>query len=126
MTISEIKVFFEGKDYLKKIIVSDNLSSTKEQIFSTYPNTTFIVGDLLNTFKFPSSVVVWGRDFSIKNSNKFRFVQLFNHSSCRFEYDKDRNALLFTNASLVNLGISSCLTIPTDLETHVATIIITF
>lgn len=126
MTIAEIKVYFEGKDYLKKIIVSDNLSSTEEQLFLTHPNTTLIVKDLVDTFKFPSSVAVWGRDFSVKNSNKFRFVQLFNHSSCRFEYDADRNALLFVNASLVNLGISSSLTIPTNEETHVASIFITF
>jgi hypothetical protein len=126
MTIAHIKVFFHGKDFLKKIIVSDNLSSQIEQTFITYPNTTLIVSDLLDTFQFPSSIVVWGKDFSNQNSNKFRLVQLFNHSSCRFDYDVERNSLIFTNASLVNLGVSSSLTIPPEQETHVATIIITF
>jgi hypothetical protein len=122
--VAYIKVYFTGTNYLNKIIVSDNLSKNIEQTF-TSPNNTLIIRDIVENFNFPSSIVVWGKDFSSQNSNKYRFVQLFNHSSCRLDYDAREKIMVFTNASLLNLGVTSTLSLPTS-ETHVSTIIITF
>jgi hypothetical protein len=122
--IAYIKVYFSGNNFLNKIVVTDNLSKNTEQTF-TYPNNTLIIRDIVDSFQFPSSVVVWGKDFSSTNSSKYRFVQLMNHSSCRLDYDADNKLLIFTNASPLNLGVASTLCL-TPKETHVSTIIITF
>ena len=121
--IGYIKVYFSGNNFLSKIVISDNLSKNIEQTF-TSPNNTLIVRDIVDSFTFPSSIVVWGKDFSSPNS-KYRFVQLLNHCSCRLDYDTDNKLLMFTNASLLNLGVASTLCL-TPQETHVSTIIITF
>ena len=122
--IAYIKVYFSGNNFLNKIVVSGNLSKNVEQTF-TSPNNTLIIRDIVDSFTFPSSIVVWGKDFSSSNSSKYRFVQLLNHSSCRLDYDADNKLLMFTNASLLNLGVASTLCLSTQ-ETHVSTIIITF
>ena len=122
--VAYVKVYFTGTNFLNKIVVSDNLSKNIEQTF-TSPNNTLVIRDIVANFNFPSSIVVWGKDFSSPSSSKYRFIQLFNHSSCRLDYDVNEKVLIFTNASLLNLGVPSTLSLPT-VETHVSTIIITF
>ena len=84
------------------------------------------IDNLNSIFDFPISVTSWGRNFiSSSNPTKYRYVGLFNQTSCRLDYDDDTRILTFTNATPTNLGCPATNNLPSG-ETLVAKIFLTY
>ena len=109
------------------MFVNNYISSTSEYIFSGPTNTTITITDLNPIFNYPISVASWGRNFiSSANPSKYRYVGLFNQTSCRLDYDEDLGTLVFTNATPTNLGCPATNYLPSNTETLVAKILLTY
>ena len=121
----EIKIYCSGNNNITRVVTT-NISKTSEFKFENFNNTTILITDLLDTFSLPESVICWGRDFSSSNSTKYRLVQLFNQSCCRMDYDNENKILKISNATCVNLGVTSSVYLPVSIETLVAKIIILY
>lgn len=121
----EIKIYCSGNNNITKVVTT-NISNKSEFKFENQNNTTILINDLLETFSLPESVICWGRDFSSNNSSKYRMVQLFNQSCCRMDYDSENQIFKISNATCVNLGVTSSVYLPVSVETLVAKIIMLY
>ncbi len=125
--IGTIDVYFKGANYLNKVIVNNAISKKETFTFSGPTNTTITITDLIPNFKYPISVVSWGRDFtSSSDPTKSRYVGLFNQTACRLDYNTlGSGTLTLTNATTTNLGVASTSKLPSE-ETLVARIFLIY
>ena len=111
---------------MSKVVVNGYISNTPEYLFSGPSNSTITITDLNPIFTFPISVASWGKNFLYSSTpTQYRYVGLFNQTSCRLDYDDDARILTFINATPTNLGCPATNNLPEE-ETLVAKILLTY
>jgi hypothetical protein len=124
--VGVIDVYFTGVLYLSKVVVNSYISSTSTHYFNGPENNIILINNLSPFFNFPVSVSSMGRNFfSTSDPSVYRYVNLFNNNSCRFDIDFQQLTMTFSNATPTSLGCPATNNLP-NTETLVAKIFISF